>query len=210
MTHGSARKPLGIAGVSRMMPAMLSAQVVPNSVVACVGPDGQTRLVFPLRRGLWRRSAHWPDRCRIHLRDGTNDPAIASITVPTDLGDNLFDLWTFDGANYLDSGIDLAGGTAFDFLTNGFPNGGDRQRPYRRASSRRSMTDNRSLCDLGATTKEALVARRRTAGTSAESVSWNASFSASLRPWKPRCFATSTHGRRQDLTCSRLCSALAQ
>lgn len=57
------------------------------------------------------------------FEDGAGNPAFASVLLPTGIGDNLFDLWLFDGVSFVDSGIDLTGGVAFDFLTHGFANG---------------------------------------------------------------------------------------
>jgi hypothetical protein len=57
------------------------------------------------------------------FEDGANDPAFASVVLPTGIGDNTFDLWLFNGSIFVDSGFDLTGGVPFDFLTHGFANG---------------------------------------------------------------------------------------
>jgi len=52
---------------------------------------------------------------------GAGDPNFASVLLPTGIGDNLFDLFLFDlGLNdYVDSGIDLVGGSQFFFGAGG-------------------------------------------------------------------------------------------
>lgn len=48
---------------------------------------------------------------------GVGDPLFASVTLP-DIGDGIFDLFLFDGANNpFDSGFDLLAGVTFDFTT---------------------------------------------------------------------------------------------
>jgi hypothetical protein len=49
---------------------------------------------------------------------GTGDPRFASVTLPTGIGDNLFDLYLFNGINYLFENI-LTGGVTFPFDTEG-------------------------------------------------------------------------------------------
>lgn len=46
---------------------------------------------------------------------GVGDPNFASVLLPTGIGDNLFDLFLWDGSAYVDSGIDLTGGAQFFF-----------------------------------------------------------------------------------------------
>ncbi len=48
---------------------------------------------------------------------GAGDPNFATVTLPTGIGDNQFDLFLFDAGigDYLDSGIDLTGGIEYDF-----------------------------------------------------------------------------------------------
>lgn len=46
---------------------------------------------------------------------GAGDPNFASVLLPAGIGDNWFDLLLWDGADYVDSGIDLQGGVAYDF-----------------------------------------------------------------------------------------------
>jgi hypothetical protein len=55
--------------------------------------------------------------------DGANDPAFASVLLPTGIGDNLFELWLSNGSSFFDSGFSLTGGVPFDFLTHGFSGG---------------------------------------------------------------------------------------
>lgn len=46
---------------------------------------------------------------------GAGDPNFASVLLPTGIGDNLFDLLLWNGSAFVDSGIDLIGGTQFFF-----------------------------------------------------------------------------------------------
>ncbi len=48
---------------------------------------------------------------------GAGDPNFATVTLPTGIGDNQFDLFLFDTgvANFVDSGIDLTGGIEYAF-----------------------------------------------------------------------------------------------
>lgn len=48
-------------------------------------------------------------------------PNIASVTLPTGIGDNLYDLWTFDNTanDYVNSGFTLTGGVPFSFSSGG-------------------------------------------------------------------------------------------
>lgn len=46
---------------------------------------------------------------------GAGNPAFASVLPPTGIGDNLFDLFLWNGAAFLDSGIDLLGGVQYFF-----------------------------------------------------------------------------------------------
>ena len=46
---------------------------------------------------------------------GAGDPNFASVLLPTGIGDNLFDLYLWDGSSFHDSGIDLTGGTQYFF-----------------------------------------------------------------------------------------------
>jgi PEP-CTERM motif len=48
-------------------------------------------------------------------RVGAGDPNFASVFLPTGVGDNLFDLWLWNGTAYADSGTDLTGGVQFFF-----------------------------------------------------------------------------------------------
>ena len=51
---------------------------------------------------------------------GAGDPNFASALLPTGIGDNLFDLWLFDGLGMpFDTGTDLTGGVTFDFGPGG-------------------------------------------------------------------------------------------
>ncbi len=50
---------------------------------------------------------------------GAGDPNFASVMLPTGIGDNLFDLFLWDGSAFVDSGIDLLGGTQFFFSAAG-------------------------------------------------------------------------------------------
>ncbi len=43
------------------------------------------------------------------------DPNFASVLLPTGIGDNLFDLYLWDGLQFADSGIDLMGGSQYFF-----------------------------------------------------------------------------------------------
>jgi hypothetical protein len=52
-------------------------------------------------------------------KTGDGNPNFASVLLPTGIGDNLFDLFFWDGASWYDSGVDLVGGTRFFFLTGG-------------------------------------------------------------------------------------------
>lgn len=54
-------------------------------------------------------------------RIGAGDPNFASVLLPTGIGDNLFDLFLVDTGigDYVDSGIDLVGGTQFFFGAGG-------------------------------------------------------------------------------------------
>jgi hypothetical protein len=46
---------------------------------------------------------------------GAGDPAFASVLPPAGIGDNLFDLFLWNGASFFDSGIDLLGGVQHFF-----------------------------------------------------------------------------------------------
>jgi hypothetical protein len=46
---------------------------------------------------------------------GTGDPNFAAVLLPTGVGDNLFDLFLWDGTSYVDSGVDLTGGVEYPF-----------------------------------------------------------------------------------------------
>jgi AGZA family xanthine/uracil permease-like MFS transporter len=46
---------------------------------------------------------------------GAGNPNFASVLLPTGIGDNLFDLFQWNGSDYIDSGIDLTGGTQYFF-----------------------------------------------------------------------------------------------
>jgi MYXO-CTERM domain-containing protein len=46
---------------------------------------------------------------------GAGDPNFASVLLPTGIGDNLFDLFLWNGAGFVDTGINLAGGVQFFF-----------------------------------------------------------------------------------------------
>ncbi|MFI4953080.1 MAG: PEP-CTERM sorting domain-containing protein [Burkholderiales bacterium] len=46
---------------------------------------------------------------------GAGDPNFASVLLPTGIGDNLFDLFLWNGSSFLDSGINLTGGVQFFF-----------------------------------------------------------------------------------------------
>lgn len=50
---------------------------------------------------------------------GAGDPNFASVLLPTGIGDNLFDLWLWDGTQFIDSGTNLTGGTQFFFGAGG-------------------------------------------------------------------------------------------
>ena len=46
---------------------------------------------------------------------GAGNPAFASVLPPTGIGDNMFDLFLWNGVAFLDSGIDLVGGVQYFF-----------------------------------------------------------------------------------------------
>ena len=46
---------------------------------------------------------------------GAGDPRFASVRLPTGIGDNLFDLFLWNGTSFADSGIDLTGGSQYIF-----------------------------------------------------------------------------------------------
>jgi hypothetical protein len=46
---------------------------------------------------------------------GASDPNFASVLLPTGIGDNLFDLFLWNGTSFFDSGINLVGGVQFFF-----------------------------------------------------------------------------------------------
>ena len=46
-------------------------------------------------------------------------PNFASVLLPTGIGDNLFDLWLWNGTDWVDSGIDLTGGVEHLFGPGG-------------------------------------------------------------------------------------------
>jgi hypothetical protein len=50
---------------------------------------------------------------------GLGDPNFASVLLPLGIGDNLFDLWLWNGANWFDTGNDLLGGVQFLFGGSG-------------------------------------------------------------------------------------------
>jgi len=50
---------------------------------------------------------------------GAGDPRFASVQLPTGIGDNLFDLFLWNGINFADSGINLTGGSLYVFSAEG-------------------------------------------------------------------------------------------
>lgn len=46
---------------------------------------------------------------------GVGDPNFASVLLPVGIGDNLFDLFLWNGSSFVDSGIDLTGGDQYFF-----------------------------------------------------------------------------------------------
>ena len=46
---------------------------------------------------------------------GAGDPKFASVLLPTGIGDNLFHLFLWNGTSFVDSGIDLTGGSQYFF-----------------------------------------------------------------------------------------------
>lgn len=50
---------------------------------------------------------------------GAGDPNFASVLLPTGIGDNLFDLFLWSGTSFVDSGINLTGGSQFFFESGG-------------------------------------------------------------------------------------------
>ena len=50
---------------------------------------------------------------------GAGDPNFASVLLPTGIGDNLFDLFLWNGTSFFDSGINLVGGVQFFFAALG-------------------------------------------------------------------------------------------
>lgn len=50
---------------------------------------------------------------------GQGDPNFASVLLPTGIGDNLYDLFVWDGVDFVDSGTDLVGGSQFFFGAGG-------------------------------------------------------------------------------------------
>jgi hypothetical protein len=48
-------------------------------------------------------------------RTDPGNPNFGSVLLPTGFGDNLFDLFLWNGSTYADSGLDLMGGTQFSF-----------------------------------------------------------------------------------------------
>ena len=55
---------------------------------------------------------------------GAGNPNFAAVTPPGSIGGGTFELWICDGLHHCaDSGFDPAGGSSFNFLTNGWPGG---------------------------------------------------------------------------------------
>ncbi|MFT3819776.1 MAG: PEP-CTERM sorting domain-containing protein [Rubrivivax sp.] len=52
-------------------------------------------------------------------RIGDGDPNFRSVTLPTGVGDDLFDLWLWDGNAWIDAGVDLQGGDEYLFAPGG-------------------------------------------------------------------------------------------
>jgi hypothetical protein len=50
---------------------------------------------------------------------GSGNPNFASVLLPTGFGDNLFDLFLWNGSTYADSGVDLTGGMSYFFAAGG-------------------------------------------------------------------------------------------
>ncbi len=50
---------------------------------------------------------------------GDGNPNFASVTAPTGIGDNLYDLFTWNGTEFVDSGVDVIGGTQYFFGSGG-------------------------------------------------------------------------------------------
>src|SRR5690606_26934185 len=46
-------------------------------------------------------------------------PNFASVLLPTGIGDDMFDLFLWNGTDYEDSGIDIAGGIEYFFASGG-------------------------------------------------------------------------------------------
>jgi hypothetical protein len=50
---------------------------------------------------------------------GAGDPNFASVTLPTGIGDNVFDLWLWSGSDWFDTSVDLVGGVEHFFGSGG-------------------------------------------------------------------------------------------
>ena len=50
---------------------------------------------------------------------GAGDPNFESVLLPTGIGDNLFDLFLWDGSAFVDSGVNLSGGVQYFFAQGG-------------------------------------------------------------------------------------------
>lgn len=57
---------------------------------------------------------------------GAGDPNFKLVQVASDVGDGLYEVWTWDGGAWQRSAVSLAAGTSFDFTANGFAGGVDR------------------------------------------------------------------------------------
>ena len=57
---------------------------------------------------------------------GAGDPNFKAVQVASDVGDGLYEVWTWDGTAWLQSADGVASGASFDFTAHGFATGVDR------------------------------------------------------------------------------------
>jgi PEP-CTERM motif len=97
--------PLSANGpVSAALPSV--ANGVYNFAVSSVGPNSVTFIDPIIAVGY-------------DYATGAGDPNFASVTAPSGIGDNLYDLFTWNGTAFVDSGIDIVGGTQYFFGAGG-------------------------------------------------------------------------------------------
>lgn len=120
---------LSIANLQRLSLAFFEYTVIPGPIPDVYVPTVTVVGGVPVYRfdfGVIHGQTYYIDpqlATGFTYETGATDPSFGSVTLPTGFGDNLFDLFLFNGSEYVDSGFDLIGGVPFDFLSHGFASG---------------------------------------------------------------------------------------